>query len=651
MVELQKSFCLVYIYGGDRRDVQDIQSRLSRQLEIAGGSLSVVEPNHCKSMIPEVYSEIRRSINSDGPKKTARSGIWIGLSRPGTEPDPNWNSERLRLLALLNEQRTWLHKAYGGLLILHLPDEWWRTTPEAAPDLWQLRAKSFLLPVDNERTVLIPMGSVQGTSEAPLERDIEKAISAGNLKLASEVANMVARQRRSELSVDPTNFYLALESARANEQLAKVLLLKGEGANALRAYKSAILVRQDVQKAFPGGAKAIEELARVLEQASELSLILGDIASAQQLAKDAVGNRRVLAPEGGGKVIDLIRSLRAQASIYATQRDYNLATQPLLECLALADVLLMRPGSSIDFDLTELRSWVHGDLGDLYLASANDSAAETEFAKNLTLAERTQEMAYKANISVSVRRQANATLHAALARSGDFKLRRGQIRSALGDYERDVKLCRNRVREFGDSSESLRDLSIALNRTAATYKQLGDFAQEYLLLTESVALRTRLLLSAAVDYNSARELSRTLSRLSVACRNTGRIEEAIAKSLDSIEHLLAYVHEHAKRSVIQDLAGEIGRLESLVVFWKGLEKVSPKAGECLPQQRAGAVPDIDLEEIQNDAIAVTAKRIHEIGRSTREAVGVLYALNSKELVDIERVVGCVVRIETVLGYQ
>ncbi|MEZ6055299.1 MAG: CHAT domain-containing protein [Planctomycetaceae bacterium] len=164
-----------------------------------------------------------------------------------------------------------------------------------------------------------------------------------------------------------------------------------------------------------------------------------------------------------------------------------------------------------------------------------------------------------------------------LDRLGDLTLASGERQVALGLYVDSLDICRQTVRRFGESPQSLRDVSVSLDRVADAMRGLGvgevvidGVSRDPLgLYVESLDTRRQIVRRFGESPQSLRDVSISLNKVADAMRGLGVGEVAIdgvsrdplglyVESLDICRQIVSRFGESPEPAGCQYLAGEGG---------------------------------------------------------------------------------------------
>jgi tetratricopeptide (TPR) repeat protein len=112
-----------------------------------------------------------------------------------------------------------------------------------------------------------------------------------------------------------------------------------------------------------------------------------------------------------------------------------------------------------------------------------------------------------------------------------------QASGALGTYESALRLARRLLREYGDSPERLRDLSVSLERVGDVRRELGDTAGAGQAYEEALELSRRLLREYGDSPERLRDLSVSLERVGNVRREGGENDRAALAYREALEVL------------------------------------------------------------------------------------------------------------------
>ena len=258
-----------------------------------------------------------------------RAPVWVQLlTLDGSDSPPAWDAARAALLARLNEAREWLRGDFARPLILALPQHWQHLVSEVAPDLWQVRTFTAVVPGGTQAPVqaaspkpdlpmpqqveaeLAPLraGVVQAQDrlaqakpeqQAALQRELLEALwdlADGLLEhmqvVAVETAAQglaLARQLRASLGETPQvlrDLSISLDNVGAAENAA------GRGDAAVAAYRESLALRRQLRASLGETPQVLRDLAVSLERiASFRSVSHGERLAA---AQEAVALRKRL---------------------------------------------------------------------------------------------------------------------------------------------------------------------------------------------------------------------------------------------------------------------------------------------------------------------------------------------------------------------
>ena len=160
-------------------------------------------------------------------------------------------------------------------------------------------------------------------------------------------------------------------------------------------------------------------------------------------------------------------------------------------------------------------------------------------------------------------------LSISLGRVGDVRRASGELSAATAAYEESLALGRRLLEGYGETPESLRDLSISLGRVGDVRRASGELSAATAAYEESLALDRRLLEGYEETPESLRDLSVGLERLGDIRREAGESGAAV----DAYEAALALRHA---------AVGKLGQpppRETLLELTRLLDKLEHVVGE------------------------------------------------------------------------
>ena len=187
------------------------------------------------------------------------------------------------------------------------------------------------------------------------------------------------------------------------------------------------------------------------------------------------------------------------------------------------------------------------------------------------------------DLNPSRERGDNRRLSMAPTLLGDVERALGRRESALSSYVRGLKIRERIVSEFGESPESLRDLSVSLEKVADVENALGRRDSALSSYVRGLKIRERIVSEFGESPESLRDLTASLHRVADVENALGRRESALSsyvRGLKISERIVSEFGEspEALRDLsislnkVADVENALGRRESALSFYvRGLE--------------------------------------------------------------------------------
>jgi len=122
-----------------------------------------------------------------------------------------------------------------------------------------------------------------------------------------------------------------------------------------------------------------------------------------------------------------------------------------------------------------------------------------------------------------------------LDRLNDIAQARGDLKTAEGLCQEQVRRARESLRQEGESPQALRDLSVSLEKLGEVLHDRGDLQQATDAFQESLLIRRRLLDTYAESPQALRDLSVSLDNLGDVLRDRGDLQQATDAFQESLE--------------------------------------------------------------------------------------------------------------------
>ncbi|MEY4978624.1 MAG: hypothetical protein RLZZ352_894 [Pseudomonadota bacterium] len=418
-----------------------------------------------------------------------RAPVWVEmLSHDPVHGPASWEVERAALMALLNESREWLLRAFACPLVLCLPTAWALRVPTLAPDLWHVRSFTAEVAAQPSPTPVQTIWGTQPSLPPPLDHRDTPALEALRqaVQAARQRATDAARQNPaalrewvlalwdlSEHSLQAMQ--LAEAHAAAVDSLGICRQLRqqlGDSPHVLRDLSVSLNKLGDAEREAGRGEAALSAYREGLEIRRQLHQTLGD--SPQVLRDLSVSLIKVGDAES--------QAGRGEAALSAYRESLEIRRQ-------LRQTLGDGPQVLRDLSVSLER------IGNAESEAGRGEAALSAYREGLEIRRQLRQ-------TLGDGPQVLRDLSVSLLKVGDAESQAGRGEAALSAYRESLEIDRQLRQTLGDSPQVLDDLAVSLERCGAS--AFCTVPERQALLTEAVRLRQQLVAALSSHFHRQR---------------------------------------------------------------------------------------------------------------------------------------------------
>jgi hypothetical protein len=511
LLEWQQGFSLYLVFADDARRADVLLKYLTEWCREHELPIQAIRPLKSEDALAQVLDGL------SGNPAVPGMPLWLDLG--AWSSDPAWPGVRRKVLAVLNQRRSWLEQTCKRPVFLHLPQSFAPEVVTWAPDLWSVKRYIALLSNENSLQAI----------QAALDAEVAAALAVEDAQPAQTLIDVAQLAKQYQQPAPPDGNLQALRDfALAIAQTGQTEVKQGNHAGALACFQASLAVLRHLRNFAGDTPQVLADIANALLHLANAQVAAADLAQARSTLQAALGLRqRLIASIGAAlewcqPLITLLHKL-AEVETAAGNNKAALAwlenTLPLQRKLAQAQD---ESSAALPDLLKTLQSLAKAQTAAGQIILADEHQQEAHALEELLAAERAVQLSEELALDDSAVHRAE--LAGCLNNWGNLLAKYGKRAWALKTLSRAVNISEDLAEQnfaaYGPS------LAGSLNNWAIRLANAGQREQALAATARAVNIHENLAGRSFATYGP--NLAMSLNNWSICLADAGQREQALA---------------------------------------------------------------------------------------------------------------------------